>query len=71
MPKVKVNKNRCKGCYLCIAYCPKGMLEKDSQLNVLGIQAVVFKNGKEDQCSGCGFCALICPECAIEVEKDK
>ncbi|MDP3142906.1 MAG: 4Fe-4S binding protein [Candidatus Omnitrophota bacterium] len=69
MPKVKINKNKCKGCYLCVAYCPKGMLEQDNQLNVLGIQAVLFKKGKDNQCTGCGFCALICPECGIEVEK--
>jgi 2-oxoglutarate ferredoxin oxidoreductase subunit delta len=69
MPKVKINKERCKGCYLCIAYCPVGMLDKDSQLNVLGIQAVVFKEGKDKKCTGCGLCAIICPDCAIEVEK--
>ncbi|MFZ5800850.1 MAG: 4Fe-4S binding protein [Candidatus Omnitrophota bacterium] len=69
MAKVKITKDRCKGCYLCISYCPKALLKKDAKLNVLGIQAVVFED-RSGQCSGCGFCALICPECCVEVEKE-
>jgi len=69
MPKVKVNKDRCKGCYLCLAYCPKGLLQKDSQLNLLGVQAVIFKEDEKNKCTGCSFCAIICPDCALEVEK--
>jgi 2-oxoglutarate ferredoxin oxidoreductase subunit delta len=69
MPKPKINKNRCKGCYLCIAYCPKGLLKKDSQFNILGVQAVVWQEDEKKKCSGCNFCALICPECGIELEK--
>lgn len=69
MPKVKINKDRCKGCYLCIAYCPKARLKKDTELNLLGVQAVIFEEDEKNKCTGCSFCALICPECGIEVEK--
>lgn len=69
MPKVKIKKNRCKGCYLCLAYCPRGLLKKDSQFNVLGVQAVVFKEDEKNKCTGCSFCALICPDVCVEVEK--
>ena len=71
MPKVKVNKDRCKGCYLCLAYCPKGLLREDSQLNVLGVQAVVFTEDGNTKCTGCNFCAIICPDCCLEVCKDE
>ena len=69
MPKVKIKPERCKGCYLCIAYCPKGLIKKDSSLNVLGVQAVVFQEDEKNKCTGCEFCALICPDFCVEVIK--
>ncbi|MDP2940584.1 MAG: 4Fe-4S binding protein [Candidatus Omnitrophota bacterium] len=68
MAKLKINKNRCKGCLLCITYCPKGLLKKSQSLNKLGIQPVIFVAGR-DSCIGCSFCAIICPECCIEIFK--
>lgn len=68
MAKVKLNKDRCKGCLLCITYCPKGMLKKSKKLNKLGVYPVVFE-GEEEGCIGCAFCAIVCPECGIEIYK--
>lgn len=70
MPKIKINKDRCKGCYLCVSYCPKGLITIDSELNKLGVKPVKFQNKKGVQCIGCAFCALICPDCGIEVIKE-
>ncbi|MDP1853308.1 MAG: 4Fe-4S dicluster domain-containing protein [Candidatus Omnitrophota bacterium] len=66
MPKITIDKERCKGCQLCILYCPKGQIRPDKNLNKKGIQPVVFLGG---DCSGCKFCAIICPDAAIEVYK--
>ena len=66
MPKIKINKTRCKGCYLCIANCPNGLIKVDKKINQKGIRPVVFSGGK---CSGCAMCALVCPECGIIVYK--
>ncbi|PIQ88967.1 MAG: tungsten formylmethanofuran dehydrogenase [Candidatus Omnitrophica bacterium CG11_big_fil_rev_8_21_14_0_20_42_13] len=66
MPKIKINKERCKGCQLCILYCPKRLIKKDTQLNKKGLYPVNFIDG---ECSGCKFCALVCPDNAIEVFK--
>ncbi|HDZ77257.1 MAG TPA: 4Fe-4S dicluster domain-containing protein [Candidatus Omnitrophica bacterium] len=66
MPKVKINRERCKGCQLCLIYCPKGLIEKDKNLNKKGIQPLVFRNG---ECNGCKFCAIICPDGAVEIYK--
>lgn len=66
MAKVKIPKERCKGCYLCIVNCPSGCIKVSGELNEKGIKPVIFSGGK---CSGCTMCALICPECIIEVFK--
>ena len=69
MPKVRIGKNRCKGCYLCIAFCPKKNIRVDSQLNESGIFAAVIVDGKN--CIGCGMGFQVCPEAWIEIEGSK
>lgn len=64
MAKIKIDKDRCKGCYLCIANCPNGLIKISTEINVKGVKPVVFKSGK---CTGCGLCAIICPDGAIKV----
>ena len=67
MGKITVNKDKCKGCLLCISACPKGLLIADQELNQRGANPVKLKAG--DDCLGCGLCAIICPDCCIEVYK--
>lgn len=64
MPKIKIDKDRCKGCYLCVVNCPNSLIKIEDKLNAKGVKPVVFSGGK---CTGCGMCALICPEFVIEV----
>lgn len=66
MAKIKIDKNRCKGCYICIANCPNGLIKVSAEMNVKGVKPAVFHGGK---CTGCAMCALVCPECIIEVYK--
>ena len=68
MPKITVNKDKCKGCLLCIGVCPKGMLKKSKQLNKRGVNYVEFMD--IGACVGCSLCAVICPDCCIEVYKE-
>jgi 2-oxoglutarate ferredoxin oxidoreductase subunit delta len=67
MAKVTINREKCKGCLLCVGVCAKGLIEVDAKLNKRGIKPVKLKEGAE--CLGCTFCALICPGCCIEIEK--
>ena len=67
MPKITIDKNKCKGCLLCISFCPKGLINVDSKLNKRGVKPVRFNNNPD--CLGCGLCAIICPDCCIEVYK--
>ena len=64
MPRIKIDKARCKGCYLCIVECPKGLIKVSKEMNMKGIKPAIFSGGK---CTGCTMCAVICPECIIEV----
>jgi len=66
MPKIKINKDRCKGCYLCVVNCPQGLIKISNEMNVKGVKPVIFSGGK---CTGCGMCAVICPDCGIIVYK--
>jgi 2-oxoglutarate ferredoxin oxidoreductase subunit delta len=66
MPHIKINRDKCKGCMLCIKVCPKRQIKEDSVLNKKGIKPVVFSG---HDCTGCTFCGIICPDTAIEVYK--
>ena len=68
MPKIKIKRDKCKGCLLCISVCPKGSLIEDKDLNRRGIKPVKFKQGSE--CIGCTMCAIICPDACIEIYKE-
>jgi 2-oxoglutarate ferredoxin oxidoreductase subunit delta len=58
-----IRENWCKGCGICVAYCPKKVLELKG--------GKVFAARWED-CIGCRMCELRCPDFAIEIhERDK
>ena len=65
---IEIDQELCKGCQLCIFFCPKGSIDVAENLNTAGYQPAVF-NGSNN-CTGCTACALVCPEVAIEVYRD-
>ena len=68
MAKVTFATDLCKGCGLCVAACPKKIIElaKD-QINKKGHSPARITD--QDKCIGCAFCATMCPDCAITVER--
>ena len=67
MAKVKIDRKRCKGCQLCVIFCPKKNIIKDTSTNEAGIYPVLIC--VEESCTGCGMCVVMCPEACIEIEE--
>lgn len=58
--------DRCKGCGLCVATCPKHVLELDlSIVNELGYHPVRLTDAAA--CTSCALCARICPDAVFGV----
>ena len=56
---------RCKGCLMCIEFCPADVLQESEEINAKGYHYPEIAPGKEDACVHCEFCTLVCPEFAI------
>lgn len=63
--KVVIDAEMCKGCGLCIAYCPKKVLAESAHMNKTGYYYA--EPADQSQCTGCLICTLVCPEVIIEV----
>lgn len=53
----------CKGCGICIAFCPQGVFELNQDEKALARHV--------KKCNACGMCELRCPDMAIEVKQTK
>lgn len=60
---LKIDAKRCKGCSICVAFCPKQVLA----LNEIG---KVYP-ADETKCIQCRQCEMRCPDYAIFVEANK
>ncbi|MDI7247320.1 MAG: 4Fe-4S binding protein [Bacillota bacterium] len=65
MPKVVFNEERCKGCELCVTFCPRKVLTMAEHFNSKGFHPATITD--EERCNSCTACARMCPEVAIEV----
>lgn len=68
MAKIYINEGYCKGCNLCIHFCPTDVLETSTRLNKAGFLMPVVAH--IEKCNACGVCELFCPDFAIVVEKE-
>lgn len=62
---IEIDHELCKGCHICISFCPRNAISASDRLNANGYSPVVFDENGE--CTGCAICALVCPEVIIEV----
>lgn len=63
--KVVINRERCKGCYLCVRACPFGVLEADTGMNSGGVHPVLDAHG--EKCTACASCYRVCPDVVLTV----
>ena len=66
---IHINQELCKGCCLCIEFCPKGSIVVAKKLNIRGYFTAEAADTR--LCTGCATCAVMCPEAAIEVYRDE
>jgi 2-oxoglutarate ferredoxin oxidoreductase subunit delta len=57
-----INRSWCKGCSICVEFCPRNVLELDKKDKVVSIRPT--------DCICCRLCELRCPDLAIEVESE-
>jgi len=63
MNRVEIYRGWCKKCGICIAFCPRKVLEADDS------DYPIVKN--PEKCTGCLLCEMRCPDFAIVVYKDE
>ena len=59
LKELLINKAWCKGCGICVHFCPKNVLELDSQDKAHAAHP--------EACICCKLCEFQCPDLAIEV----
>jgi len=60
---LEVNTDWCKGCGICVAFCPKNVLELDAADKVVV--------ARPEDCTYCRDCEIRCPDFAIIVVTEK
>ncbi len=65
MPQIRIAKDTCKGCELCVKACPQGVLALGHEINAKGY--LYAKVAEQMKCIGCRLCCITCPDVAIEL----
>jgi len=63
--RIFINKSYCKGCELCVSFCPRKVLIMSEDYNERGTHYPIPKY--IEKCIGCRMCELLCPDFAIYV----
>lgn len=67
--RVVFDEKLCKGCKLCIEFCPQDIIVLVEELNEKGYRtANVYE---QDKCTSCQACAIVCPDNVITVYRPK
>jgi 2-oxoglutarate ferredoxin oxidoreductase subunit delta len=58
----------CKGCGICIEFCPAKILKRSKKMNSRGYFPP--ESNEMEKCKKCGMCSLLCPDFAIVVSAE-
>jgi len=64
-PKIVIVEDLCKGCGICIDFCPAKILKAGSRMTKRGIIAPEITD--PSKCTACLICQHYCPDLAIFV----
>ena len=68
---IVIDENRCKGCELCMAVCPKAVIVMANYFTAHGYRPARLVDpilvDSKGECTGCLLCSTICPDAAITV----
>ena len=62
-----IDRERCKGCGLCVTVCPKTVLEMSTEGNTRGYFPAY--QARPDDCIHCTACCIMCPDVAITINQ--
>ena len=65
MIEIVINANYCKGCSICIDFCPKNVLRESTDINAKGYR--LPEPVEIESCTQCQLCVIVCPDLAIAV----
>ncbi len=63
--KHSIEIDRCKGCGLCVAVCPKNVLELADKVSAKGYFPAY--QARPEDCIFCAICCTMCPDVAITI----
>ena len=62
-----IDKDRSKGCGLCVTVCPKKVLEISDKINTKGYLPAY--QARPEDCISCAICCTMCPDVAITISE--
>jgi len=67
--KIVIDKRLCKGCGICVEFCPQKILELGDEIDERGLHLPTAV--RPDECKACSICELYCPDFAIAIVREE
>lgn len=66
---VLIDRERCKGCGICVEFCPQKVLRLGVAYNARGYRPILLDESQHT-CTGCAICAVVCPDVVFTVYRE-